>query len=357
MIKPIIFQLPSSKVELVNQSKISFSKSDIMSQPLFKYGFHYYINQSKDKLSLLNNDNLKDKTFYNVIENFDCVIPNTEDSIEKISKKTIGIDVNRKKLQLFEILSLFSLDGNVYSNDEDYDDILGAFYKHSGLKHKIQEDPKKSDVYININEQKVDVKQLEQSQYTSIIEAIIEISEGLNKGGHCVIKIYDTFTEVSIKLLKLVSEMFEETYVYKPYMSYGRDADKYIIGIKHKDNFKNSGKLKEILTQLKTSKLNNIFNEYEIPKDFEFVCKFMNIELGNLEHKMINVLIDYVNKSNYFGDVYHSSIENQKKTTAFWKENFYASNYKKAKDNLNSLVNEVIKENNKNMNEMFKEMI
>lgn len=357
MIKPIIFQLPSSKIELVNESKISISKSDIIAQPLFKYGFHYYIHQSKDKLVLLNNDNLKDKTFYNVIENFDSNVPNYEDSIGKISKKSIGMDVDRDKLQLFEILSLFGLSGNIYSNDVDYDDIIKAFYKHSGLKYKMLEDVKKCDVYLNINKEKVDIKQLEQNQYKFLIEAIIDISEGLNKGGDCVIKIYDTFTEVSVKLLKLISEMFEEVYVYKPYMSFGREADKYIIGIKHKDNYKNGGKLKEVLSEIKTTKLNNIWNDYEIPKDFEFVIKYMNIELGNLEHRMINILIDYINKSNYFGDVYHTSIENQKKTSVFWKENFYGSNYKKSKDNLNSLVSQVIKENNKNMNEMFKEII
>jgi hypothetical protein len=83
----------------------------------------------------------------------------------------------------------------------------------------------------------------------------------------------------------------------------------------------------------------------------------MNIELGNNEHKMINILVDYINKSNYFGDTYHTCFENQKKSTKFWIEHFFNSNYKKTKDELKSFINNVIKENISKMNEMFKLLI
>ena len=74
--KPFIFQLPITKNELVGESKIEFSTSQINSQPLFKYGFHHYINQTKDKLVILDRDDLKGKNFYNIIENFNDVLPN-----------------------------------------------------------------------------------------------------------------------------------------------------------------------------------------------------------------------------------------------------------------------------------------
>ena len=357
MIKPIIFQLPSTKVDLINESKIIYSKSDIIAQPLFKYGFHYYINQSKDKLSLLNNDNLRGKTFYNVIENFDDNIPNYDETISIISKKELKTELNRYKFQLYEILFIFGLNGNIYCNDEDYDSVINSFNSKYQMKYKILEDVKKCDVYININSPNVDIKQKEQNQYFSILESIVEISDNLNKGGNCVIKIFDSFSEVTVKLLKLISEMFEETYIYKSYLSYGRESDKFIIGLKFKANYKNSDRLKDIISEMKSNKLNNIWNEYIIPKDFEFVIKYMNIVLGNYEHKMINLLIDYINKSNYFGDIYHSSIETQKINSKLWIDIFFSNNYKKSKDNLNSLINDVIKENNNNMKQMFSIMI
>jgi len=108
---------------------------------------------------------------------------------------------------------------------------------------------------------------------------------------------------------------------------------------------------------MKNSKLNNIFNDYIIPEDFEFSIKFMNIELVNNEHKIINILVDYINKSNYFGDTYHTCFENQKKSTKFWIDYFFNSNYKKTKDELKSFINNVIKENISKMNEMFKLLI
>jgi 23S rRNA U2552 (ribose-2'-O)-methylase RlmE/FtsJ len=357
MIKPLIFQLPSSKIELVNDSKISYSSSEINAQPLFKYGFHHYINQSKDKLIILNNTDIKDKTFYNIIENYDDNIPNYDKSIKNINKKLFGIEINKDKLELWEILTIFGVSGNIYVNDEDYDSIIKSFYSNSGLKYKSVDDYKKVDTYINLNKPTTDIKQLEQNHFVNIIESISEIGEGLNKNGDCIIKIYDTYTETSIKLLKLLSEMFEESYIYKPFMSYGRDSTKYFIGLKYKNNFKNASKLNDILKNIKNEKLNNIFNDYLIPTDFEFVIKFMNILLGNYEHKMINILVDYIKKSNYFGDIYHSSLENQKKTSELWIEHFCSSNYKKAKENLNSLIIKTIKENNNQMNEMFKLLI
>jgi len=357
MIKPLIFQLPSSKSELVNDSKILYSSSNINSQPLFKYGFHHYINQSKDKLAILNNDDLKGKSFYNIIENFDDNIPNYESSIRNTNKKLFGIETTRDKLELWEVLTMFGVSGNTYINDESFDPIIKTFYSKSGLKYKSVDDYKNTNTYININRPISDIKQLEQNHYINIIESIIEISDGLNKGGDCIIRIYDTYTEVSLKLIKLLSEMFEESYIYKPYMSYGRESNKYFVGLTHKKNFNNSSKLSNMLKELQNEKLNNIYINQELPEDFNFVIKYMNIILGNYEHKMINILVDYIKKSNYFGDIYHTSLENQKKTTDFWIEHFCSSNYKKASDILNSLIDQVIKDNNNKINEMFKLLI
>jgi hypothetical protein len=359
MYKPFIFQLPATKNELITISDIDYSTSKNYAHQIFKYGFHYYINQTKNKLDILNKPDLKGKSFYNIIELFDDNTPNYENNIINTNKKYLGFSVSKRYLELWEILLMFELSGSIYVNDEDYDPLLKIFYNKTGLKYKGLDTYNKSDVYININEIVGDIKYLEQEHYRNFVESITEISSGLNKGGNCVIRIYDTYTEVSVKLLKLLSEMFEETYIYKPFMTAGRDSTKYIIGLKFKDNFKHSKKLNPLLELSKTEKLNDIYNDYEISKDFEFVIKYMNIQLGNYEHKMTNILVDYINKSNYFGDVYHTSLDNQKKSTDFWIETFYTTSkdYKKTKDKLNSLIAETIKDNNKNMIEMFKVMI
>jgi ribosome-associated protein len=68
------------------------------------------------------------------------------------------------------------------------------------------------------------------------------------------------------------------------------------------------------------------------------------------------ILIDYVNKSNFFGDTYHTAIENQKKTSEFWIKNFYPSTtkeYKKAKDTLMTIMEKVIKDNQESMKSLF----
>jgi 23S rRNA U2552 (ribose-2'-O)-methylase RlmE/FtsJ len=348
MYKPFIFQLPNTKSELVNESKIEYSLSDINAQPIMRYGFHSWIHQTKDKLVKLESDALKGKTMYNVVEIFSDNVPNYDQSISTITKKYLGFDTTMNKLELWEILSIFGLSGSIYVNDVDYDDMVKAFYKKTDLKFKLQEDPSKLDLYVNINSVTGDNKFFEQEQYKNFMEAIIDTAEGLNKGGATVIRIYDTYTDVSVKLMKLISEMFEEVYVYKPYLLYARDSTKYIIGLKFKDNFKNVKEFTNLFANIKNEKLNNIYSNYKISDDFEFIIKHMNIELGNHEHKMINLLIDYINKSNFFGDTYHKAIENQKKSSEFWIEHFYPSTskeYKKSKESLNALIEKVIKDN------------
>ena len=347
--KPFIFQLPTTTVDLVNESNIIYSTSSIFGQPLFKYGFHHFINQPKDKLVIL--DTLEGKTFYNIIEQFNDDVPNYSDSIKN------KVNLKRNKLELWEVLSIFGLEGDLYCNDEEYDDVIKSFYSKNSLKYKIMDDYKKTDIYININKSDANIKQLEQGHFPILLEALHEIGEGLNKNGNCIIKVYDTYTEVSIKLLKLMSEIFTETYVYKPYITYGRQANKYIIGLNYKGNFKNSSKFKEILSEIKSEKLNNIFNNIAIPEQFEFVVKYMNIQLGNYEHKMTNILVDYIKKSNYFGDLYHESLEKQKKSSEYWLDIFYSSNYKKNKETLASLISKTIKDNNDDMIQMFKSLV
>ena len=51
-------------------------------------------------------------------------------------------------------------------------------------------------------------------------------------------------------------------------------------------------KLNEIHKVIKTEKINDIYYNHEISNDFVFVIKYMNIQLGNHEHKMINILVD-----------------------------------------------------------------
>ena len=48
-------------------------------------------------------------------------------------------------------------------------------------------------------------------------------------GGTQIIKIFDTFTPLTIKLLYLVSTLYNNVYIYKPLTSRPANSEKYII--------------------------------------------------------------------------------------------------------------------------------
>jgi len=49
------------------------------------------------------------------------------------------------------------------------------------------------------------------------------------KGGHFVLKVYDLYTQASIDILYLLSCVYKEVYIYKPYTSRCANSEKYII--------------------------------------------------------------------------------------------------------------------------------
>ena len=59
----------------------------------------------------------------------------------------------------------------------------------------------------------------EQEAYRLIYGEILNALSNINKDGTFVLKIFETFTDVTIKLITLCGSFFKETYIYKPFMS------------------------------------------------------------------------------------------------------------------------------------------
>ena len=74
----------------------------------------------------------------------------------------------------------------------------------------------------------------EQEAYRLIYGEILNALSNINKNGTFVLKIFETFTDVTIKLITLCSSFFKETYIYKPFMSRTSNSEKYIIFKKFK---------------------------------------------------------------------------------------------------------------------------
>ena len=117
----------------------------------------------------------------------------------------------------------------------------------------------------------------EQEAYRLIFGEIISAIMNQEKGGHFVIKFFETFTSVSIKLIEILSKFYKNIFVFKPLTSRTSNSEKYIICesfVMSDDKIikKHASKLMKLLETLNQEEVdNNLYlhdfcSEYEIPK-------------------------------------------------------------------------------------------
>jgi hypothetical protein len=201
----------------------------------------------------------------------------------------------------------------------------------------------------------------EQEAYTLILGEIIGALSIQAKGGSFVLKVFETFTNITIKLITLLTSFYEEVYIYKPFFSRATNSEKYIICKKFKDNdnSKHIALLEETLQKCHKAMyndklfINDIFPDYNVIQEQLNIFKYININIANTQQIMINNLVVYIKSNNYFGDSYHSYREQQIKANKWWIDYFLT-------DKLNSqesLVKETIKYNDSEMNLFVKKLL
>jgi hypothetical protein len=153
-----------------------------------------------------------------------------------------------------------------------------------------------------------------------------------NNKGNFVLRIFETFTKVSIKIIYLLSCFYEEVLIYKPYFSRGTSSEKYLICKKFKYDQTKDSKLLEkyykrfdnILENIKDDKhILDIFSELELNDEYCNSFKFMNIRLVNNQQIMINKIITYIKENNYYGDKYHTYRDIEIKSIEWWSRLFF----------------------------------
>lgn len=194
--------------------------------------------------------------------------------------------------------------------------------KDNNLAHLVSAD---GDKYIYDNNYK------EQEAYILIFGQILAALNVQKKGGHFVLKLFDTFTMVSVKILYLLSQYYGEMYIYKPYTSLESDEEKYIICKNFKYDQKEISedlkKYDDILQKMNTNKfIFDIFSDMEVSTEFINNIKFINIQLVNKQQMTINKIVTFIKKNNYFGEDFHNYKDTQEKNHDFWRKTLYSDN-------------------------------
>jgi 23S rRNA U2552 (ribose-2'-O)-methylase RlmE/FtsJ len=188
----------------------------------------------------------------------------------------------------------------------------------------------------------------EQEAYILILGEIISALTIQANGGSFVLKVFETFTPITIKLIHILSSFYEETYLYKPFFSRATNSEKYIIckGFKGADSDKIKY-LEDTLTKCKTDKfINEMFSKYTISDENLNMFKYINIQIANTQQIMINNLVVYIKSNNYFGDAYHHYREQQIKANKWWINTFFTDKLNEK----NTLVKETSKYNDSEIN-------
>jgi 23S rRNA U2552 (ribose-2'-O)-methylase RlmE/FtsJ len=386
--------------------------SPFKTNPQFKLGYHHFIDRTRDALGITKKLDTKND-FYFVVNEFETIIPDYSEHISNLTK----IYLNNKDLEFgndfykfWEILFVFNLiDKNTktistISNDSSdcidcityfSEKILGIesskfeinnvnitqekeFEYNKEIKNqylnkiskkenfnspsKFIKSKKYSDLIIaNSENYYSSINNKEHESYKLFLGELLVILSSLNKNGNCVFKVFDTFTFITLKIIYILSSLFEEVYINKPLLSRLSDSEKYLICKKYKYDTtdKKINKiikmLEEIISKIDSNNfLNDILVDYILPDDFINNFKFINTKLVNEQQILINEIVKYIKDNNYFGDKFHDSKNKQIEATKWWvslffppSNNIYQTNKETVQQMLKNTVNKHISEKEK----------
>jgi len=361
MNQPFIIKLP--KVEIKN---LDFSEktenivfSSVLTYPLFTLGFHSFIHRTRSAMEITKN--LQSKTdFYYVVNPFEPTISNYEDDIKKSTELYFknSNKIDSEFLSVWEILFTFDIidknSKNIFlTSNNNLNDIIDLYKDKLNLNTKFniinnEKTIKKGDnidLIIASNTIKVeDENFIEQEFYEEFISDLIKIFKYQGEKGNCIIKYFDSFCIPTLKIIYLISSFYDESFIYKPFISRQSTSERYLILKGFKSN-KNVDELIEILENILKSFDNknyifDIFPNLDIPRDYMTFFTFVNTKLVNTQQIMINEIIKYIKENNYFGDKYHIFRDKQIESTKWWIKHFYPPSeniYEKNKEDLGKL--------------------
>jgi 23S rRNA U2552 (ribose-2'-O)-methylase RlmE/FtsJ len=175
----------------------------------------------------------------------------------------------------------------------------------------------------------------EQEAFKLILAQIVTALRIQAKGGNFVCKIFESFTQTTVKFMCILSKFYEEVYAVKPFMSRKSNSEKYLVcrNFKFGDNDKSKDKHIDILegvlnNALKKEKIHlvDIFPDYKIPLEFEATITKLNTDIANNQLISINEMIDFINKQNFRGEEYRNRRQLQIEASKYWNSTFFPNN-------------------------------
>ena len=200
----------------------------------------------------------------------------------------------------------------------------------------------------------------EQEAYALLIGEILAAINVQQKGGHFVLKIFDTYTLLTLKLIHILTLCYQDVYICKPLFSRESNSEKYVICKDFKfDQKKNTAILSDIRSGLETILesmnnelfLNDIYPDFTVPNELSDIFRMINITLSNRQQIICNKMISFIQGNNYYGELYHNYKNEQINAVKWWISMFYPNDDKSFKKNRTEMLEQMKKQlANKKMN-------
>jgi hypothetical protein len=354
-----VYILPKNILNITETDNLVLT-SPFENHPLFSLGYHQFIDRTRtSKISEIKKVETKKEIYY-VVNQFEQNIDNYEDSINNVSKIYLKQEIQSVEFyKLWEICFIFNIvdqeNQKILIMGDQYEEQAINLYRNKFFEKLSKKDKiyKKYEIGVKADLIISNEKPKDENEFVeNLINQIKKIIEAQKINGNLILRVYDTFTLPTIKLLYLITSQYNESYLYKPFFSRPSDSEKYIICKKFegKDSIKIMKCLDKILKIIESKYfISDIFLDITIPNNFLDLFKFTNIKLVNQEQILNNDIIKYIKEDNYFGDKYHEYKDQQIKAIDWWKSNFFPPSnniYIENKNKFNNLLDTTIKKNN-----------
>ena len=207
----------------------------------------------------------------------------------------------------------------------------------------------------------------EQEACKLILGQIIGAIKLQKKSGSFVCKLFETYTNASVKILQLLTAFYENIYVVKPLMSRPSNSEKYVVCSDFK--FSPSDKLyvssikqlDELLEKSFKTKKNifDIFPNFKPNDDMLATTIVLNNAIANQQFVSINEIVKFIESQNYYGDAYHMYREMQINASKYWISTYLPSKNKltEVKKMLFDNINTNIKKNDAKIKDIINKVV
>ena len=164
----------------------------------------------------------------------------------------------------------------------------------------------------------------EQEQYSLIFSEMLVAITHQEEGGGFVLKLFDTFTTLTLKFISILVSLYDRVYIHKPFMSRASNSEKYLVC----ENFKGITKEKiDWLTKLhkeiydgekKNYYWNNLIPDWDLSYEYRTLFSVINKKILVNQYNAIHAKKELLVKKT----VSKSMIDEQVKATKFWTKKY-----------------------------------